>query len=467
MIVPVILAGGSGTRLWPLSRQLYPKQLLRLGWEHTLLQQTVLRLDGAENVGAPIVIVNQTYRFIISRQLAEIGARLQSLVLEPAGRSTAPAVAVAAMMAADTDPDAMILVLPADHLIPDTEKFRDAIRTARCFAAINRLVTFGVVPRTPETGYGYIRKGAPVFCGNDNVHEAFGISEFVEKPDLPSARQYVESGKYCWNAGMFMFTAVEIIREMEQLCPEIVDACRRSVEKGSFDGDAFMLDISAFSGCPADSIDYAVMEKTKRGVMVPFAAGWNDVGSWDAIWELSPRDADNNVVKGDVVNRNNRGCLVFAESRLVAAAGMENAVIIETPDAVLVTRRGRGQEVKKVVDGLNEEGRPEAAGHGRMVYPWGSVQVEKEDDRTVIRRVTLNGGAEATVHTPPARVLHWIVIEGEGLLQRPQEALPVRKNAAVRIEGESMVRIINSGDETLDFMEFYLSGNGKYEHFKA
>ncbi len=467
MIIPVILAGGSGTRLWPLSRRLFPKQLLRLAWDRTLLQETILRVAGGTAVADPIIICNESYRYIIAEQLREIHVKPHSLVLEPAGRNTAPAVTVSAIMAASVDPEAMILVLPSDHLIPDIPKFHQALDAAACFAGQGSLVTFGVVPQAPETGYGYIRKNGRTFCTCGALHAAFEIEAFVEKPDFATARKYIESGEYCWNSGMFMFRAVEIIREMEALSPEILDACRLSVEKGALDEEAFLLDADAFSECPSDSIDYAVMEKTRRGVMVPFDAGWNDVGSWEALWELGEKDDCGNVVKGDVVGRDNRDCLIFAESRLVAVLGMNDAVVVESPDAVLVAGRGRGQEVRGIVDKLRDEGRREVSGHSKTFCHWGNVVLLSKEETMVVRRVTVNEQAAVRVRTPADRALHWIVGDGEGTLRKPGETRVFQKDAAIRIPPGSDVVFENSQDRPLVFMELYSPGNGEDEHFNG
>lgn len=465
MIIPVILAGGSGTRLWPLSRRLYPKQLLSLTHERTLLQHTIMRVVGVEDVADPIVICNDAYRYMTADQLKEINVTPHSMVLEPAGRNTAPAVAVAAIMARAVDPAAMILVLPADHLIPDVDKFHRALEAAACFADLENLVTFGVVPRTPETGYGYIRKGESISCQSKKVHDAFKIYEFVEKPDFLTARQYVESGEYCWNSGMFMFRAESIIKEMELLAPEIMEACFNAVDHGVASEGALMLDPDAFCKCPSDSIDYAVMEKTHKGAMVPFDAGWNDVGSWEALWELGVKDEAGNVINGDVLSRDSSGCLVFAENRLVTLLGMKDTVVVETSDAILVAGRGCCQDVKFIVDELKSKKREEAICRGKTFHQWGSVALQEKADNSVVRRVVINGQCTVKVKTPTSRILHWIVADGRGELIKSGETLLLHKDTAVRIEPETMVTIENKNDQPLVFMEVYLSANKDREHF--
>jgi mannose-1-phosphate guanylyltransferase/mannose-6-phosphate isomerase len=465
MIIPVILAGGSGTRLWPLSRRLFPKQLLNLTQDKSLLQQTILRVVGASGVTDPIIICNDAYRYMTAEQLREIGVKTVSMVLEPVGRNTAPAVGVAALMAKGMDPEAMILVLPSDHLIPDVEKFHRTLDAASCFAAHGNLVTFGVVPGSPETGYGYIRKGKSIACGSQPLHEAFKIHEFVEKPDLQTAGRYVRSGEYCWNSGMFMFRAKDIIREMELLAPEIMEACKTSVEKGISENGVLMLDPDAFHRCPSDSIDYAIMEKTRRGVMVPFDAGWNDVGSWEALWDLGMKNGDNNLIRGDVISHESKGCLVFAESRLVTVLGMKDAIVVETSDAVLVAERGCCQGVRHIVDELQVQGREESIRRGRTLFQWGSVALKTRDEKMVVRQVTLTGKSSVRADIPKNRVLHWVIADGEGTIIKPGETIAVSKDVAIHMDPETVVVVENPKDRPLVFMECYLPGGTDEEHF--
>ena len=464
MIIPVILAGGSGTRLWPMSRRLYPKQLLSLTGNNSLLQETILRVAGANGVGSPIVVCSSSYRHIIAGQLSEIGIRPNALVLEPAGRNTAPAVGVAAYMALDAAPEAMILVLPADHMIPDAGAFHKSLAAAAGFAQTGSLVTFGIVPQYPETGYGYIRKGEKTTCGEGGADDAFKIRAFVEKPDAERAGRYVASGEYCWNSGMFLFRAADILREMDDFCPDISGACRAAVDRGKTDEEAFFLDPEAFGACPSDSIDYAVMEKTANGVMVPFEAGWSDVGSWDALYDLGSKDESGNVVRGDVLLHDTKDSLVFSESRMVAAVGQSDAIIVETADAVLVAARGRSQSVKKIVDRLSDDGRREAEGHFTTWYRWGSVRVISDNGHAVVRQVSVAGGHKATALPPAGRVLHWVFTAGEGTLRRGEDARQVATDSSVRIDGPGTVILENGPEKPLVFMETYLPDT-REEHF--
>ena len=466
MIIPVILAGGSGTRLWPMSRRRYPKQLLNLTGNNSLLQETVLRVAGANGVGRPIVVCNSSYRHIIAGQLSEINIRPRALVLEPAGRNTAPAVGVAAYMALAAAPEAMILVLPADHMIPDVEQFHQCLAAAACFAQTGSLVTFGIVPQFPETGYGYIRKGETITCEEDRVYEAFKIRAFVEKPEMERARRYVASGEYCWNSGMFLFRAADILREMDDLCPDISGACRAAVDGGKTDDDAFFLDPDAFGVCPSDSIDYAVMEKTASGVMVPFEAGWSDVGSWDALYDLDLKDESGNVVRGDALIQDTKDSLIFSESRMVAAVGMRDAIIVETGDAVMVAARGQSQAVKKIVDRLSDTGRKEAEGHFATWYRWGSVRVIADNAHAVVRQVSVLGGHKVSVFTPGGRVLHWVFVEGRGTLRMGEDGLQAVSDSSFRIDGLSTVILENNLEGPLVFMETYLPDTEE-DHFAA
>jgi mannose-1-phosphate guanylyltransferase/mannose-6-phosphate isomerase len=375
VIIPVILAGGSGTRLWPLSRELQPKQLLALTDNHTMLQNTLLRLAGMTETARPMVICNETYGAMVDSQLRDIDMPASSIFLEPVGRNTAPAVAVAALKAAANNLEALILVLPADHLIQNISAFHAALALGMGFAQQGGLVTFGIVPDRPETGYGYIRKGQSVQIhksqGPDDAIFGFSIAEFVEKPDLQTARQYVSSGDYCWNSGMFMFPVSGVLTELRRFVPDIVGACERAMAEGRAESDFFYLDHDAFAACPSDSIDYAVMEKTSHGVMIPLNAGWDDVGSWEALWKVGKKDAFGNVISGDVICVDTKNSFVRSESRLVTVLGVQDLAIVETPDAILVSALSNTQGVKQIVDRLKSEQRPETRTHRQSIRSWG------------------------------------------------------------------------------------------------
>ena len=357
MLIPVILSGGSGTRLWPLSRELYPKQLLPLLGRGTMLQETLARLTGVKDVGAPLVVCNESHRFLVAEQLQERGTQPQAILLEPVGRNTAPAVAIAAMAAVADSPtdkrqsDPVLLILPADHVIRDVDAFQAAVAAGRKAAEGGKLVTFGVVPTKPETGYGYIRRSGG---GVDGKASFFPIAEFVEKPDLPTAQRYLDSGEYFWNSGMFMFRASAVLDELRKLAPAIYDACAQAYTAAKRDLDFTRLPAKEFGACPSDSFDYAVMEKTQHGVVVPLAAGWSDVGSWSALHEAIAGDERGNVRIGDVLTVDSQGCYLQSTSRLVAAVGLENHVVVETKDAVLVAPKSRVQDVKELVAQLKK-----------------------------------------------------------------------------------------------------------------
>ncbi|MFP5212647.1 MAG: mannose-1-phosphate guanylyltransferase/mannose-6-phosphate isomerase, partial [Acidobacteriota bacterium] len=374
MIIPVILAGGSGTRLWPLSRELNPKQLLPLVNDLSMIQNTAQRLSGMEGVADPIVICNENHRFLVAEQFRALNIKPASIILEPCGRNTAPAVAIAALSGLSASDDPILLILPADHHIGDVEGFRKAVRAGAELSRQKFLVTFGIEPNAPETGYGYIEKGEP-------VEGACRIARFVEKPDLGTAKEYLQSGRYLWNSGMFMFQASRILDEMENLAPAMIEACRKAYSEGTSDLDFYRLDRPAFEACPSDSIDYAVMEKTRSGVMVPLSVGWNDLGSWDALWQIKDKDQDQNVTVGDVLIHDVEGSYVHATSRLVAAIGLKDHVVVETPDAVMISPRDRVQDIKVLVQRLKTSNREEALVHNRVFRPWGCYECINIDDR--------------------------------------------------------------------------------------
>lgn len=453
MLIPVILSGGSGTRLWPLSRELYPKQLLPLVGKGTMLQETLARVQGVDQVGAPIVVCNESHRFLVAEQLREIDAAPQAILLEPAGRNTAPAVAVAAMAAVAGGPandkardDAVLLVLPADHVIHDVEAFRAAIAAGRKAAEQGKLVTFGVVPNKPETGYGYIRRAA-------GEGPAFPIAQFVEKPDLATATKYVESQEYFWNSGMFMFRATAVLDELRSLAPEIYQACAQAFTAAKRDLDFTRLPAKEFGACPSDSFDYAVMEKTRHGVVLPLDAGWSDVGSWSALHEAVPADASDNVCLGDVLTEDTSGCYLQSTSRLVAVVGLKDHVVVETKDAVLVAPKDRVQDVKQLVAQLKKQGRYETSLHREVFRPWGSYDSIDSGERFQVKRLTVKPGAEMSLQLHHHRAEHWIVVAGTARITRGDETFLLEENQSTYIPLGAKHRIANPGKIPLHIIE--------------
>jgi mannose-1-phosphate guanylyltransferase/mannose-6-phosphate isomerase len=451
MLTPVILSGGAGTRLWPLSRELHPKQLLALTGERTMLQQTVLRLDGL-GAAAPIVVCNDAHRFLVAEQLRQLGIEPRATVLEPFGRNTAPAIALAAhaaVAAVASDPSAsepVLLVLPADHVIRDVPAFQKAVRLALPAAEQGRLVTFGIVPTAAETGYGYIQHGAP----DGALHR---IARFIEKPSIERAREFVKSGEYYWNSGMFMFRARRYLEELERFAPEIARICRAVFEDAKTDLDFTRIDGNRFDACPSDSIDYAVMEKTADAVVVPLAAGWSDVGSWSALHDASDRDSRGNVARGDVIVEDSEGCFLYSESRLVSAVGLKDHVVIETKDAVLVAPRDRVQDVKKLVTRLKEQGRYEHSLHREVFRPWGSYDSIEGGSRFQVKRLTVKPGARLSLQMHHHRAEHWVVVSGTARITRGDEVFLLEENQSTYIPVGVKHRIENPGKIPLHIIE--------------
>lgn len=446
-ITPVILAGGSGTRLWPLSRQLYPKQFMPLVDDRTLLQSTLLRLADLETVAAPILLCNEDHRFIVAEQVRQAGISPAAIILEPVGRNTAPALTVAALMAHAGGNEPVLLALPADHHIRDTQGFIATVRQGAGYAEQGRLVTFGVTPDAPETGYGYIRKGAQL------DQTAWVIDRFVEKPDQDTARAYVASVDYCWNSGMFMFRADKLIEEMRIHSPDILAACRQALERGRTDLDFFRLDKAAFMQCPSDSIDYAVMEKTGAGIMVALASDWSDLGSWEALWQAGVKDAGNNVVHGDVCLQDVNQSFVHASSRLVTAVGLDNHVVVETKDAVFVAPRHQVQEVKALVDRLKERNRPETVSHKHVYRPWGAYEDVDVSERYLVKRITVKPQAKLSLQKHMHRAEHWVVVKGTALVTRGDEQFILKEDQSTYIPLGTVHRLENPGKITLELVE--------------
>jgi mannose-1-phosphate guanylyltransferase/mannose-6-phosphate isomerase len=445
-IQPVILSGGSGTRLWPLSRELYPKQLLCLTGKQTLLQETVKRLEGVKDAAAPIVVCNEEHRFLVAEQLREIGKTASAVILEPAGRNTAPALTLAALRVLASGDDAVMLVMPADHVIDNVEAFQSALSAALPIAGEGRVVTFGIVPDAPETGYGYIRRGQPLVTG-------YEVGAFVEKPDLETAGHYVDSGDYLWNSGMFVADAATWLDEIGRTRPDILRACEAAYREGREDGDFFRVGKEAFLSCPSDSIDYAVMEKTDRAALVPLDAGWSDIGAWSALWEVCDRDERGNVVEGDVYLHDTRNSLLVAKHRFLAAVGLEDVIVVETPDAVLVAHKNRAQDVKQIVERLKAEKRREHQAHRRVYRPWGSYEGVDAGDRFQVKRLVVRPGASLSLQMHHHRAEHWVVVRGTARVTRGDEVTLISENQSTYIPIGTKHRLENPGSIPLEIIE--------------
>lgn len=453
MLVPIILSGGVGSRLWPLSREHYPKQLLALIGPHTLLQNTLLRLQGLAQQSPPIVVCNEHHRFLIAEQLRNIKITPKHILLEPVGRNTAPAAAIAAIAALVDDPEALLLVLPADHLIAKTEIFQQAVMKGIPLAMANHLVTFGIVPNCPETGYGYI-KAMPLLDNSD----VQAVERFVEKPDLDTAKSYVAAGDYFWNSGMFLFKATQYLAELEKFAPDILGACRQAMDNAMEDRDFLRLDESAFKCCPSNSIDYAVMEYTDNAVVVPLDAGWSDVGAWSSLWEISEHDEVGNVVLGDVLTENVRNCYLRSEHRLVAALGVENLVVIETADAILVAHKDHVQDVKRVFARLKANARSETELHRKVYRPWGSYEGIDVETRFQVKHITVNPGASLSLQMHYHRSEHWVVVKGTARITRDQETFIISENQSTYIPLGVKHRLENPGKLPLEIIEIQSGG---------
>lgn len=446
-ITPIIMAGGSGSRLWPLSRQLRPKQFLELLGNESLIQQTLARLDGLD-VTAPIVITNEEHRFLAAEQLRAIGIQNASLLLEPEGRNTAPAIALGALQALRNGGanDSLLLVLAADHVIQDVDAFQKVVTGAIALAREGRLVTFGIVPTCAETGYGYIQKGRA-------LGEGFEVARFVEKPDKNVATGYFESGDYLWNSGMFLMRADRYLDALRTYAPDILAACEKAIEGASNDLDFVRVDKASFVSCPSDSIDYAVMEKDQQVAVVPLQAGWNDIGSWSALWDVSPKDAQGNVTKGDVITTDCRDSLIYSTHRLVAGVGIEDLMVIETKDAVLVARKDMDQSVKKIVETLKQQQRSEHLNHREVYRPWGKYDSIDMESRYQVKRITVNSGQKLSIQMHHHRSEHWVVVSGTALVGIDGVERLVSENESVYIPLGATHFLSNPGKIPLEVIE--------------
>jgi mannose-1-phosphate guanylyltransferase/mannose-6-phosphate isomerase len=447
MLVPVILSGGSGTRLWPLSRELHPKQFLPLVGERTMVQDTVARLDGL-SAAAPIVVCNAHHRFLVAEQLRAIGVPAGEIILEPIGRNTAPAVAIAALaaLASPAGDASLLLVMPADHCLRDVPAFQAAVSVGIEAAQSGALVTFGVVPTAAETGYGYIRRGA-------GKGPAYPIAEFVEKPDAARAAAYVASGDYLWNSGMFLFSARRYIEELAKFNPAMLAACEAAYSAAHRDLDFVRLGVEEFGQCPSDSIDYAVMEKTQSAVVVPLDAGWSDVGSWSSLQDSLPADEAGNVSRGDVVTADTAGCYLYSSERLIATVGLVDHVVVETKDAVLVAPKNRVQDVKTLVGKLKAQNRSEPAIHREVFRPWGSYDSVDQGARFQVKRLVVNPGATLSLQMHHHRAEHWIVVSGTAEITCDERVFLLSENQSTYIPVGARHRIRNPGRVPLHIIE--------------
>ena len=444
-MIPVILSGGSGTRLWPLSRGQYPKQFLPLVSGNTMIQETSLRLNGVQGLQPIIAVCNEDHRFMLAEQLREIGVNPAAIILEPVGKNTAPAVAMAALSAPSVDD--ILLVLPADHVVANRVAFHAAIEQARQLAEQDLMVTFGIVATEPETGYGYIKAGAT------RIGDAFQVEAFVEKPDAQTAQRYLESGDYFWNSGMFAFKAGCYLQELEKFNPKMLDVCRQALQAAKTDFDFIRLDKAIFSACPADSIDYAVMEKTDKAVVIPLDAGWNDVGSWSALWDVTGKDKEGNAIKGDVLTVDTVNSYIHSSSKLVAVIGVQDLVVVETDDAVMVAAKDKVQDVKTVVDRLKALKRDEAQVHRKVYRPWGHYDLVDCGDRHHTKRIVVKPGAKLSVQKHHHRAEHWVVVKGTAWVNKNGESVLVTENESIYIPVGAVHSLENPGVIPLEMVE--------------
>ena len=455
-IQPVVLSGGSGTRLWPLSREKYPKQLLPLIGDDSLLQATVRRVEGIAGlkIAEPMVVCNEEYRFVIAEQLRLMGTP-GAIVLEPFGRNTAPALTLAALAAMRDGGDPVLLVMPSDHVILDVPAFQSAVREGAELAERGAIVTFGITPDSPETGYGYIQGGDEFGDGGART-----IARFVEKPDLATAQVYLDDGSYYWNSGLFMMRASVWLAAIEICRGDILAACVAAWEQGSVDGEFLRVDKDAFAQCPKDSIDYAVMERLASskdtlppGVVIPLSAGWSDVGAWDALWEVLPKNEDGNVIQGDVVMVGSHNTLAISEGRLLACLGVDDMIVVQTPDAVLVAHKSKTQEVKEIVDHLKREGRSEGMLHRKVYRPWGSYDGVDVGERFLVKRIVVKPGSCLSLQMHHHRAEHWIVVRGTAKVTRGDSTFLVSENESTFIPLGTHHRLENPGRIPLEMIE--------------
>lgn len=447
MILPVIMAGGSGSRLWPLSRQQFPKQFLTLLGNHSMLQTTAQRLKGIEHAPA-LVICNEEHRFSVAEQFRANAIKTSGIILEPVGRNTAPAIALAAMQALKSGDDPLLLVLAADHVIKDEAAFCESVAQAVPFAQADKLVTFGIVPTAPETGYGYIKRGEV-----QGANAGFSVAQFVEKPNLATAQDYLASGEYYWNSGMFLFKASAYLAELKAHRPDMFSACEQAMATTHADLDFIRVDKAAFEACPDDSVDYAVMEKTTQAVVVPMDCGWSDVGSWFALWEVSDKDEHGNACSGDVINIDTRNSYVHASEKLVTTIGLDDIVVVETKDAILVAKQSEVQQVKKIVEHLKAEERSEWQHHREVYRPWGKYDSIDNGDRFQVKRITVKPGEKLSIQMHHHRAEHWIVVTGTAKVTNGDKHILLTENQSTYIPVGIVHALENPGKVPLELIE--------------
>lgn len=445
MILPVIMAGGTGSRLWPLSRDFMPKQFLKLNGDDTMLQITLKRLSSVD-VSDPLVICNEQHRFIAAEQLRQINQLNNNIILEPVGRNTAPAIALAALTSLKSGQDPLLLVLAADHVISNTQAFKQCVAKAQRLAIDGKLVTFGIVPTHPETGYGYIHRGK---------HEegAYTVKSFVEKPDFATAQQYISDGEYYWNSGMFMFKASIYLAELKKHRPDIYKACEQAMLEVNIDLNFIRINKEAFTACPDDSIDYAVMENTTSAVVVPLDAGWSDVGSWSSLWDISPKDTNGNVCNGDVLTVCSQNNFIFAETGLVATVGLQDVVVVQTKDAVMVAAKDKVQDIKKVVQQLKTAGRTEHKIHREVYRPWGKYDSIDNGDRYQVKRISVKPGEKLSIQMHHHRAEHWIVVSGTANVTVDGKESMLSENQSIYIPIGAVHSLENPGKINLELIE--------------
>ena len=450
-IVPLILCGGSGTRLWPLSRESYPKQFLSIKKEDkfSLLQKTIQRIQSLKNIKKPILVCNEEHRFIVAEQMRELNIKDFIILLEPFGRNTAPAITIAALKSLEIEEDPTLLVLSSDHQIDDTEKFLDKVNIGLNFSSKNKLVTFGVVPKKPEIGYGYIKSKEPFI----NNLDGFEIECFIEKPDLETAKNLIKDKRFTWNSGIFIFKSKEIIKEINQFSPDILRSCKKAIEKSILDLDFQRLDKASFMKCENISIDNAVMEKTSRGVVIPLNAGWSDIGSWEAVWEASQKDLQGNHKEGKVILEGTKNSYLRSEDRLIVGINLNDLIVIETRDAILISHKNSCQKVKNIVNNLKENKIPEATSHTKVYRPWGNYLSVVEENRWKVKLIEVKPNAKLSLQMHHHRSEHWVVVEGTAKVEIDNQVKILSENESVYIPLGSKHRLSNPGKISLTLIE--------------